>query len=192
MPWIQAMAGEAILPEGTRISLQLNNNLSTTMSTEGDKFTAVVISPVYSGDRIVIPKGSEVSGTITRIIRPGRFKGKAVMNLLFRSIDIPGRGELPIVASLVRIDPEADAIVHLEGGIEREGSPAKDLGRVVTPALAGAGVGALAGGRRGAAIGAGIGSAIGLASIFATRGNDLQVRKGSTLIIALDRPLVIK
>ncbi len=189
-PGIRA-ASDAILPDGTRISLQLNDHLSTKVNNEGDSFTAVVITPVYLGDRIVIPKGSLVAGSISRIIRPGRFRGKAVMNLLFQSINIPGRGQLPIAASLVSVDSEGNAGVRTESTVEGESSGRGDAGRVVVPGLAGAGIGTLAGGGKGAAIGAGVGAAVGLATVFATRGKDIQVRRGATMDIALDRPLSI-
>ena len=189
-PSIRA-AGELVLPEGTRISLQLNDHLSTKGNNEGDSFTAVVISPVHLGDRMLIPKGSVVSGSISRITRPGRFKGKAVMTLLFQSINIPGRGQLPLAASLLRVDPEGNAGVKSESTVEGEGSRGRDVGRVAAPGLAGAGIGTLTGGAEGAAIGAGVGAAIGLVSVFATRGKDLQVRRGSTMDIVLDKPLAV-
>lgn len=182
-------AGEIMLPEGTRISLQLNDHLSTKISSEGDKFTANVIVPIYQGDRLVIPKGSTVSGSVSRILRPGRIKGKAVMNLLFLSIRIPGRGDLPIVASLARVDPAGNAGVEGEGSVKGESSTGGDAARVLTPGLAGAGIGGLAGGGRGAAIGGGVGAIVGLATIFSTRGKDLEMRRGSTMDISLDRAL---
>ncbi|MEO0249838.1 MAG: hypothetical protein ABIN58_09970 [candidate division WOR-3 bacterium] len=191
LPCLSLGAGDIIIPEKTKIALQLNNHLSTKVNREGDSFSAVVVEPVYQGDRIVIPKGSVVEGSISRIVRPGRFKGKAVMNLLFQSINIPGRGQLPIVASLARVDPEASPGVRSEGGLERENSVGKDAGRVLAPGLAGAGIGALRGGGKGAGIGAGVGAAIGLATVFATRGRDLEVHRGSTMDLLLDKPLVI-
>jgi hypothetical protein len=184
-------ASDPVVPEGTRISLQLNDHLSTKGNNEGDSFTAVVISPIYAGDQMVIPKGSIVSGSISRIIRPGRFKGKAVMTLLFETINIPGRAQLPIVASLLSVDPEGNAGVRPENTVEGRGSAGADVGKVVAPGLAGTGIGTLAGGGTGAGIGAGVGAAIGLTSVFATRGKDLQLRRGSTMDIVLDRPLVI-
>jgi len=184
-------ASETILPEGTRITLQLNRNLSTKTNSEGDTFTAVVTAPVYLGDQIVIPKGSEVSGSISRIIRPGRFKGKAIMHMLFQSIDIPGRGQAPIVASLTRVDPEGNSGIHSEGSIEGENSRGRDIGMVATPGIAGAGIGSATGGGTGAGIGAGIGAVIGLAAIFSTRGKDLELRRGSSIDILLERPLAI-
>lgn len=188
---IAQTSGEVTLPEGTRISLQLNDHLSTKDNVEGDQFTANVIAPVYAGDRLIIPKGSQVSGSVSRVLRPGRFKGKAVMNLLFQSIRVPGRGEVPIVASLARVDAEGNAGVQAEGTVQGESTVGRDAGRVLAPGLAGAGIGAISGGGRGAAIGAGVGAAVGLATIFSTRGKDIVMKLGSTLDIALDRALVL-
>jgi hypothetical protein len=184
-------AQEFTLPQGTKITLQLDDHLSTRLNREGDAFTAKVISPVYVGDRQIIPKGSVVSGSISRILRPGRFRGKAVMNLLFKSIRIPGYPETPIVASLSSVDPDGNSGVRAEGSIEGEGSIGRDTGRVLAPAGTGAGIGGIVGGGKGAAVGAGIGAAVGLATIFATRGKDLEMRRGAKMEITLDRPLVI-
>ncbi|HTY61075.1 MAG TPA: hypothetical protein VMG30_02340 [Acidobacteriota bacterium] len=190
---VQAYAAESdtILPEKTRIVLQLNNYLSTRVNSEGDAFTAYVTAPILVGDHIVIPKGSIVNGSISRILRPGRFKGKAVMNLLFQSITIPGHGQLPIVASLAKIDSQGGGSIKSEGTVEGESSEASDIGRVLVPGIAGAGIGTIAGGAKGAAIGSGVGAAIGLASVFATRGREIEIRRGATLDIVLDQPLTI-
>ncbi len=188
---ISLAASDMILPEGTRITLQLDNHLSTKTNSEGDAFTALVTNPVCSGDRVAIPKGSKVTGSISRIQRPGRFKGKAVMYLLFQSITITGRGQVPIVATLVGVDSEGNSGVHSEGSIEGPGSTGSDIGKVLAPSLGGAGIGTLAGGGKGAGIGAGVGAAIGLAAVFTSRGKDLEVRRGSTMEISLDRPLTI-
>jgi hypothetical protein len=168
----------------------LNNNISTRSNNEGDPFTAVVMVPLYMGDRMVIPKGSLVTGSISRISRPGRFKGKALMTLLFQSINIPGRGELSITASLAAL-PEGNGTVRSEGTVVGKGSEGSDATRILTPSALGGGIGGLVGGGRGAAIGVGAGVIIGTATVFATRGKDLEFRRGSTMDISLDRPLSI-
>jgi len=190
LPQVCAAAGDTVIPEGTRIYLQLNNHISTRNS-EGDVFKAIVTEPVTVGDRIVIPKGSQVTGSIARILRPGRVKGKAAMTLLFQTVEIPGRGPMPIVASLVGVGREGNSQLSTEGTIEGESSTGKDFGRVMTPGLIGAGIGTIAGGRRGAGIGAGIGAAVGLATVFSSRGKEIELPRGSSLNIALDRPLLI-
>jgi len=191
LPPAACAASDITLPEGTVLVLQLNDHLSTKANREGDSFTAVVMNPVFWGDQIVIPKGSSVEGSISRILRPGRFKGKAVLNLLFQSITIPGRRPVPISATLIKVDSQGSESVHSEGGIEGESSRSGDAAKVITPGLAGAGIGTLAGGGKGAGIGAGVGIAIGLATVLTSRGKDIEVRKGTTLDISLDRPLTL-
>jgi hypothetical protein len=181
----------ATLTEGTHITLQLNDYLSTKLNNEGDKFSATVMEPIYLDDRLVVPKGSLITGSISRVVRPGRFKGKALMNLLFHSLRIQGRGEVPITASLVKVDAEGSAGVHTESTIEGERSIGKDVGRVAKPAAAGGTIGVVARGGKGGIFGTSLGAAAGLISIFATRGKDLELRRGSTLEVSLDRPLNI-
>ena len=186
-------SSETTVPEGTLIQLELNDHLSSKLNHEGDTFTATVTVPLYVSERLVVPRGSLVTGNISRIIRPGRFKGKAVMNLLFQSIRLPGKGEVPILASLARLDSsKGSAKVVSESGVAGEGSAGRDVVRVATPSLAGAGIGSLAGGGAGSAIGAGIGAAVGLGTVFTTRGKDLEILRGSGMEIRLDRPLPVQ
>jgi hypothetical protein len=191
-PYVSAASPDAVIPEGTRLNLQLNKNLSTRANSEGDSFTAVVTTPVYSGDRIIIPKGGVVNGSIARILRPGKFQKNAVMNLSFQSIDVPGRGQVPIVATLINVDPRATGSVGPEGTMGGDRSVSGNIARVLVPGLLGAGIGTLAGRSRGtAAIGAGIGATIGLGGILLTSGQDIECRRGAMLVIELNRPLTI-
>lgn len=164
-------ADKIIVPEGTRIALQLNGNLSTKSNEEGDVFDAYVIEPVYSEGQIVIPRGSVVSGSISRITRPGRFKGKAVMHLLFQSIQIPGHGNFPILASLARIDSDDDMDIHTEHLQEsvRSGGNNFKAGRGKSLNVAD----------------------LGMANVFWTRGKDLELHRGSTMEISLKQSLKI-
>jgi hypothetical protein len=190
-PSISQASPEAAIPEGTRLTLQLNKTLSTRSNREGDSFTAVVTTPVNLGDRMIIPKGTVVNCNISRIVRPGRFQGKAQMNFLFQSIDIPGHRRIPIVATLVKVDPEGNIGVHSEGSIEGDSSTTKTAGKILTPTVIGGGIGVIAGGGRGAGIGAGVGAIIGLASVYSSGGKELEIQRGSMLDIELNRPLVI-
>jgi len=183
-------ASSVVLPKGTRIKLQLNDRLSTKLNSEGDYFSAVVITPVYSDELLVIPKGSIVSGSISRILRPGRFKGKAAINLLFHSIRIPGRGEdTPIAAVLVRMDADASDCFPCNGSAAGEGSRQGDTAEIIAPGISGAG--ARAGWNRSAGIEGGIGAITGLAMVFTSSEKDLEIQRGSTLDIALERPSTI-
>jgi len=183
-------AGDLVVHEGTKIALQLNDRLSTKNSKEGQRFTAVVAEPVNQGNQLVIPKGSIVTGTVSRISRPGIMKGKAVMNLDFNSISIPGRGEHAIAAVLDAVGSEENGS-HPEGTIKGNGSIKKDFGRVLVPTLVGAGIGALLGGKGGLLIGSGAGAVIGTGGVLATQGDDLELSRGTALKISLEKPLSI-
>jgi hypothetical protein len=78
-----------------------------------------------------------------------------------------------------------------EGTIKGKGSAGRDVGKVLVPTLGGAGIGGLAGGGKGAGIGAGIGAVVGLGTIISTPGKDIELSRGSTLVISLDKPLTI-
>jgi hypothetical protein len=193
-PSISQATPEVTLPEGTRLTLQLNKNLSTRTNSEGDSFTTVVTTPVNLGNRMIIPKGTVVNCNISRIVRPGKFQGKAQMNLRFQSIDIPGRRQpLDIVATLVKVESQGKIRVRSEGSVEADSSIAKTAGKILAPAGIGAGIGAIAGGGRGAEIGAGVGAMLGFGgdTLFAPREKDLEIKRGFTLEIELNRPLVI-
>lgn len=162
---VSAAATDAVLPRGTRITLQLNNTLGTRSSGEGDPFTAVVTTPVYHKGGIAVPKGSVVSGNVARVVRPGRLKGKAILDLQFRSISIPGRGEREIAAVLVRIDAEGSS--ETSSGTGKAGAPPRRAAGGDAPMV----------GDRG--------------SVFSSQGRDLEIHRGSTLDILLERPLPI-
>jgi hypothetical protein len=191
-PSISRAAPEATLPEGTRITLQVDKNLSTRTNREGDSFTTVVTAPVNLGNRMIIPKGTVVNCNISRIVRPGKFQGKAQMNFRFQSIDIPGHRQLDIMATLVKVESQGKIRVRSEGSVETDSSAAKTAGKILAPAAIGGGIGAIAGGSQGAEIGAGVGAMLGLTdTIFVPREKDLEIKRGFTLEIELNRPLVI-
>jgi hypothetical protein len=189
-PSISQASPEAVLPEGTRLILQLNESLSTKTNREGYSFTAVVTKPVSLGDRMIVPKGAVVNCTISRIVRPGRFEGKALMNIRFQSIDIPGRRQLEIIATLVKVESQGKIGVHSEGSMEVNSAAAKTSSKIILPTVIGGGIGAIAGGGRGAVIGSGIGATIGFFTPVPGE-KDLEIKRGTTLEIEINRPLLI-
>jgi hypothetical protein len=164
---------EIVVPEGTRITLQLNNSLSTKDNQEGDDFDAYVIEPVYSKDQIIIPRGSVIQGSISRITRPGRFKGKALMHLIFQSIEIPGRGKVPIQALLVKVDSDDNMDIYTENIANSGESAGRKIDNLAIARLKGTGVG------------------LGFTNVFWTRGKDLEIHRGSTMDISLKQDLKI-
>lgn len=164
---------EIVVPEGTRITLQLNDSLSTKDNQEGDDFNAYVIESVYFKDQITIPKGSVIQGSISRITRPGRFKGKALMHLIFQSIEIPGRGKVSIQASLIKVDSDDNMGIYTENMADNGESAGGKIDNLAIARLRGTGAG------------------LGFTNVFWTRGKDLEIPRGSTMDISLKQDLKI-
>ena len=177
-------AGDVRLPEGTQITLRLNDTLSTASNIEGDEFTADVTLPVYLGDQIVIPGGSVVTGSVSRILRPDRLKGKAVLDLMFQSIRVAGYKQVDIAATLARIDSTGSGGTQAaENFTEREKS-AEGTAKSLNPKISV---------RVQSPIGkkANIGASGGLPSVFNSQGGDARIPRGASMDITLDRQLTL-
>jgi len=102
----QSPSSNTQLMQGTQLRLVLLNGLSTTVTRDGDPFTAVVSEPVYWGNQLVVPAGTMVNGQVLSVQKPKRFslfRGPASMQLVFRSIVIDNR-EIPVQMSILSIN----------------------------------------------------------------------------------------
>ena len=176
--------------EGTKIVFTLNNALSSKSNREGDPFSGVVSRSVRVGDQVVIPEGSVIRGQVSHVQRPGRVKGRGELGLRFDRLEIPGGASYDLSASLTTLEDEKET-VNEEGQVKGEGSKKRDAATIGAGAGIGAVIGAIAGGGKGAAIGAGGGAAAGTGLVLLTRGKDVELKRGSTVAIQLDRPLTL-
>lgn len=188
-----APASEAAytVPPGTKVPLSLINTVSTKHSEKGDRVYLETAFPVVSANRIVIPAGSYVAGTITQIKKPGRVKGRGELYVRFDSITLPNGVTRDFRARVGGVDGQAQGeLDKSEGMVKSEGNKAGDAKIVGEAAGAGASVGAIAArSAMGAGIGAAAGAAAGLIGVLATRGPDAVLPRGSTVEMVLDRPL---
>ena len=90
---------------GTQVRLTLTNGVSTRVAHDGDPLTAVVAEPVFMGNRLLLPAGAKIHGTIRSVERPkwfSMFRGGAAMNINFNSVEIESR-VFPIRLSILSI-----------------------------------------------------------------------------------------
>ena len=180
---------------GTHILLNMINSVSTRQAAVGDRIYLETAFPVMSGNRIVIPQGSWVTGTITEVKRPGRVKGRGSLQVRFDSLTLANGITKNFRSDLGSVDPRSDETLQREGSkVKGPGDKKGDVGTVVGASTAGtvigSGVGAAAGNvARGAGIGAGAGAAAGLIGVLMTRGPDATLTKGSTVEMVLDRSI---
>lgn len=184
-----------IVPPGTRVPLLLINTISTRNAHEGDQIYLETAFPVVVAQKIVIPPGSYVRGTITQVKRPGRVKGRGEVYLRFDSLTLPNGVTRDFRARVGAVDGGgAETLDKKEGKIQGDSSKGMDAGTIATAGATGTGIGAIAGSAAGHAglgtgIGAAAGAAAGLATILLTRGPDVQLLRGTELDMVLDRAL---
>ena len=192
----EPIPGRYQIAAGTHILLSMINSVSTKQAYVGQRIYLETAFPVMAENRIVVPQGSWVTGTVTEVKRPGRVKGRGELQVRFDSLMLPNGVTRNFNADLGSMDPRENETLKNEGGkISGPGDKKGDVGTVVGSTTAGtvigAGVGAAANDAgKGAGIGAGAGAAAGLLGVLLTRGPDATLSKGSTVEMVLDRPMV--
>jgi len=165
-------AEEIRLPKGTQITLQMNDTLSTASNMEGDKFTASVVNPVSLGGRVAIPKGSVVTGSVSRILRADRLKGKAILDLMFHTIRVTGHKPADIAASLTPINSAGSGAKQSADNFTDRDKPASGSGGSENSNVR-------------------VQTSGGLPSVFNSKGDDAIIPRGAYMEITLDKPLIL-
>ena len=165
------------IPEGTVLTVRLNQAVGSKISNSGDPFSATIVSPVQVGEKVVIPKGSEAAGTITDAVPLGRFKGGARLALTLNSVTINGK----------KYDVQTTGVSESE-----KGKGKRTAAMIGGGAGAGAIIGALAGGGKGAAIGAIVGGGAGTAGAAFTGNKNITLPAETSLSFKMTQPLEVK
>lgn len=165
------------LPEGTVLTVRLNETVSSKNSNSGDRFTATVEEPVEVGGQVVIPKGSSVTGTVVEAKALGKIKGGARLRLVLNSVTVNDS----------KYDIRTSAVARSEKG---KGKRTAEFGG--GGAAAGALIGALAGGGKGAGIGALVGGGAGVAGGAFTGNKEIVLPAETMLSFKLLKPVEVK
>lgn len=186
-------AGDYTVNAGTHVLLNMINSVSTKQAQPGDRMYLETAFPVTSGNHIIIPQGSWVTGTVTSVKRPARVKGRGELQVRFDSLTLPNGITRNFRSDLGAIDARNEEKLKREQNkVEGPGDKKTDVGTVIgtttSGTVIGSGIGAAAGNwGRGAGIGAGAGAAAGLVGVLLTRGPDAMLPRGSTVEMVLDR-----
>lgn len=158
------VSGPVTVPAGSKLMLKTKETISTASHKQGSKFTAVLESDLAVNGVVVVPKGTQVYGTVLEA-RGGRAIGGSRLLATFTDLSINNQ-LVPIVTDDV-------------GAETAPGGTAKAVG-------AGALIGAAAGD---AGAGAAVGGAV---ALLAARGNHLQVPAETLVEVSLKQPLTIQ
>jgi hypothetical protein len=184
--------GTVTVADGAVLRIRLENTISTRTSRQGDPFTAVVTEPIYLPDSstVAVPAGAKISGSVTRVLRPGRVKGTAELHLRYDRLTMPGGTDFTMSATTSGIiDPKVGKVDPSEGTMKGNTSKGRDGATIGGSAAGGAVIGAVVGGGVGAAVGAAIGAGVGAGGVLVTRGKDIDLPSGTNLQIKLIQPL---
>ncbi len=187
-------AGAAEIPKGTHVLLRMVNSISTRTAVEGSQVYLQTATPVAVNNQIVVPPGTYVQGSVSHAKRSGRVKGRAELGIRLETMTFAGGKMLKISPRLSEVDSgENGQKVDTESQVKAAGTRGKDAGQVAILAGTGAAIGGLADRSfKGAGIGGGVGTAVGLARVLLTRGNEVELRQGTTLDVVFDRDVVIE
>lgn len=157
--WAQ---GRIVIPAGTRLTVRLNEELSTANRRKGSVFSTRLEKPVVVDGRVIVPVGAMAYGRILHVERNKRVDRPKIDGTL-TSLMIYGR-EVPIVTEVVGAEGKRG------GGLVKVGAG------TLIGAIAGAPV-------AGAAVGAGVAAVM--------RGSDLVIPAGTIGEIALRKDVVV-
>ena len=172
------------LQPGTEIVVRLENQVVPSRKSL-ERFSALVVYPVFADGQEVLPAGCEVEG---------RVRGsKKRIQLSPQTLTLPNGRRLDFNAAVEEIDRKQLRAALEEGTIERSGSKADTTREAAEIGMTGAGIGAMT---TRSAKGAGIGAAVGVAAVLigrkiASSRAPTVIPAGTQLTMSLARPLEI-
>ena len=168
-----------IIPRDTELILELQEDLNTEQSREGEKFTAKVASPSELS-------GATVEGRVAKVVRPGRIKKRSEMSLSFDRIILADGRWTNFNATMTEVlAVKGDNIqrVDEEGTAIGKSSYKNDAVKVGGATGVGLVTGAIIGGPVGAGVGAGLGAAFGVGAVVIERGKHIRLNRNQQLRI---------
>ena len=165
---------DVTIPAGTKLSVTVLSTLASNTSKIEDPVRGSLAEAVVVSGQTVLPKGTELSGSVTDVKQSGRVKGKAALAFHFDRLSAR---------------KETHRIQTAPVTIEAEGSTKKDVKKGGIGAGVGAIVGGIAGGGSGAAIGAVVGGA---GTVLATKGDEVQVASGTLVPVLVQEGLTVR
>lgn len=175
--------GSYVVPNGTILTGTLNNDVTTKVSQNNDRFRMTVTAPNEY-------RGAVIEGYISGITRSGKVSGRSQITFNFERIRLPNGQSYDFAGFLQSVtDTNGKTIkVGTEGEAKGDSQTKETVKRGGIGAGIGALIGAIAGGGKGAAIGAIIGGSAGAGSVIVTGKEELELKQGSSITVQASAP----
>ncbi len=165
------------VPSDAVLGLQIERTVSSELARIEDKVDARVTRDVRVSDRVAIPAGSTVRGSVTEVDRGGRVKGKARLAIRFHTI---------VLADGTQLALKTDPVIR-----EGQSPGGESAAKVGGAAIGGAILGAILGGGKGAAIGGAVGAAGGTAAAMTNDRSPATLPAGTTVTVRMQSPVTV-
>ncbi|NOT35322.1 MAG: hypothetical protein HOP12_14355 [Candidatus Eisenbacteria bacterium] len=170
------VAPSSKLTSGTTIDVALGSQLSSETAQVGDTWHGKVTDDVVSGDKVVIPSGSSVTGTVTGA-RGAKRGERAMLDLAIKSISVHGNNE--------SVSASTEEVV---AGSTR----ARNLGAIAGSAAAGAIIGKAVGDGKNGAVGGIIGGATAAGVVAASKGYQVVLKDGAVMSFTVNQTVSMR
>jgi hypothetical protein len=191
-PVVAAKPAMLTVPAGTKLPLVLHNSITTRNAHPGDPVYLETLFPIVINNKILVPAGSYVQGEIISTKRPGKVKGVGEMQLRLNTMILPNGYTVNFNAIPNNAGTGGNESVDNEGKIKGDTDKGTDVGTVLKGTAIGAGIGGIASrSAGGTGIGAAAGAAVGLLTVLLTRGPELELPRGTTLDVVIDRAVYL-
>jgi len=181
------------VPAGTRIPLRVRMPIMTNLAYRGETTYFETAFPVVQNNRIVVPAGSQVTGVIESLKRPGRLHGRAEILLHFTTLRFPNGYAIAFPGSVAGgPDNDSAKMKNEEGSLQAQGHTKQVVTKSAGAGASGAATGAIFGGGQGAGLGAGAGTAAGVVIGLLTADRQLKLDAGTVVSMELQRPLTFE
>lgn len=188
-PRAAAPPATIVVPAGTKISLVMENAISTRTVRVGDPVYFETVYPVVVVSRIVIPAGSYMSGEVLAAKRPGKVKGRGELVLKLSQLILPNGYTVDLEATPSDAATGGGEQTGKEGEIKGPTSRGNDAAIIISTTAYGGVIGAAAAGATGAKAGVAGGAAAGLLGVLLTRGPDAELPRGTSVDVVLEKPI---
>jgi hypothetical protein len=107
-------------PPGSSVHVRLITPLSSATTQQGQEVEAALTQPLFDGDRLILPQGSRLKGSVVQVRPARRLSRNGQLRMVFHELVLPDGLEQRVQATLagVQADKGQDVKLDSEGGAE--------------------------------------------------------------------------
>jgi hypothetical protein len=125
-------------PSGSSVHVRLITAVSSATAHQGDEVEAVLSQPLFDGDRLVLPQGSRLKGSVVQVRAARHLSRNGQLRIVFHDLLLPDGLEQKVVATLAGVQAGKGDEVKLdaEGGAEANSPKTRYLATGISVMLA--------------------------------------------------------